>query len=140
MAYPFADNLMSFAIFFPVLIAITMLFAWRGKKKLPPLVGPSWQENLKAFSTIADATASRYPHQFGRMVESRNQHPDGTSVGTGAVFRLAMPQWSHFITVTDYKVARVILEGDDANGIAESEKSTLVRVLDVFPGRGTILS
>ena len=118
-----------------------LLFKRRGNdKNRPPLVGPSWRENLKAFSTIDDGLASRYPLQFGRMLEAQRQNNDGTCAGTGAIFRLNMPQMADFVICSDFKIAKVILEGDESQGIAEIEKSSMLRQFDTFPGRASIHS
>jgi hypothetical protein len=54
----------------------------------------------------------------------------GEGTSNGAVFRLNMPQMKPFIVSTDYKLVRMVIEGNSRQHLLEAEKSPVVRVFD----------
>ena len=105
------------------------------KGQLPPLRGKSWRENAQTLTKVKGAAGVFFLKELSRLLELECKDCDGIHKDSGVVFRISMPQSSPFIICTDYKVARLILEGDNNKGINESDKSPVFRQFDLFPNR-----
>ena len=123
-----------------VVTAVIAVFLSRKRKNLPPLIGPSWRENLQQFSTLANGTIAKYPHELAKMLEAQCPESCNESTGCGVIFRMSMPQLTEFIMCSDYKIVREIMEGDESKGILEAEKSPMLKVFDLYPGKPSLIS
>lgn len=113
-------------------IALYIVFVRQDKrrKKLPPMAPTPWYDNIFIVG---------YPSLVNRMKNSDwtfNNHSQNTCSGT--IYRESMPLPFPFIICCDYKLARILLVGN--NERAEAEKSPGIRVLDIYPGIGSILT
>ena len=107
-------------------------------KNLPPLRGKSWRENPRILTTIEGAAGMMFLKDICRDMERSLHNDQNKTKGSGVIFRLAMPGFAPFIICADYKAARIVLEGDSARDIEESEKSPFVRQFDLFPNRPNV--
>lgn len=76
-----------------------------------------------------------YANELCRDLEREVTKVGPIQLSSGVVFRMEMPFDGSYFLCSDYKVARVILEGDSARSITEAEKSAIVQQFDLFPGR-----
>jgi uncharacterized protein YerC len=127
------------AIAMVLITVVVVKYVWKKKDPklahLPPLRGKTWRENARTITTIKDAAGLHFLNDICKKMEAEVLCG---KEGSGVVFRLAMPQSAPFIICTDYKVARMILEGDSAHEIEESEKTALVRQFDLFHNRASL--
>lgn len=122
-----------------LLIIIRKLSQLEPVGNLPPLAPKPWRENARNLAAIEGATSIWYLKDLSESFHCKLKS-EGKIAESGVLFRIAMPQRAPFIVCTDYKVARVILEGDSDGNVKESEKIPLVRQFDSYPGRPTIFS
>jgi hypothetical protein len=98
-------------------VFITVMFALihrTKKKKLPPMI----EEGMIA--CIVGLTGAHSPQWV--MNQSRKMGH--------TIFRLNMPEYNHFVIVADPKVARLIIEGDNAKGFPAAEKTHHYKKID----------
>jgi hypothetical protein len=118
---------------------VVVRLVWKKKDpklaQFPPLRGKTWRENARTITTIKDAAGLHFLNDICKKLEAEELNGQD---GSGVVFRLAMPQSAPFIICTDYKVAHMILEGDSAHDVSESEKTSLVRQFDLFHNRPSL--
>ena len=58
----------------------------------------------------------------------------------GSVFRHRVPIPNHLIACCDYKLARIVLSGSVEDNIQESDKTTRIQNLNLFPGVCSLLT
>jgi hypothetical protein len=122
-----------------IILLTTLLFFYfsynqRHLKNLPPLYGPDWWTNLQKLTSVTTTSSAQHPHEISRSITGKGVTPKGT------VFRLSMVGFPNYIMVTDYLLARIILEGDSKKNIPESEKTTIGRNFDLIYGVGSLFS
>jgi hypothetical protein len=102
------------------------------KGRLPPKIGGSFLSNISKLTATQGTSPLEYPHRL-----SAECHQGKTAYG--AVYRLSMPMPSEYIVTTDYKLSRMIMEGDSSIGLPEAEKSDITRRFD-YVDKPSILS
>lgn len=123
-----------------VLVAIFEFISpfWkRDERNLPPRRGmKSSRDNAAILTTIDGAAGMYFLKSLSKEAENGSSVDENWS---GSLFRLSIPFISTFIICTDYKIAHLILEGDNSENIEEAEKSTFQQQYDMYPGRPSIL-
>jgi hypothetical protein len=102
------------------------------KGRLPPKIGENFLSNISKLTATQGASPLEYPHRL-----SAECHEGKTPFG--AVFRLSMPMPTEYIVTTDYKLSRMITEGDSSIDLPEAEKSDITRRFD-YIDKPSILS
>jgi hypothetical protein len=82
-----------------------------------------WQ-TVSRLTTIHDLSSLHFIHNLSKDIHGIGKTTNGT------VFCLNMPQLFPFIVSTDYKLARLVLEGNSIEHISAGEKSPIVRAFD----------
>lgn len=110
----------------------------KDRDNLPHLRGKkSSFENASIITTVEGAAGMFFFSNICKEIEKERK--DLEPSWSGALYRLSIPFIPQFIVCSDYKVARLVLEGDSSKDIEEAEKSTVVQQFDQFPGRHTIV-
>ena len=99
----------------------------------PPLIGPNFWTNIACLTNTTTAKAVTHLHELSMSVTGYGKTKYGT------IFQIYMLV-QNTVIVTDFKLARLVLAGDSANGIKESEKSGIGRAFDISPKFGSIFS
>ena len=117
-------------------IASAWLWLWlwsrhRRRRDLPPAAPGGWLHNLKqkGYSRLSNF------HEQSQWCQ-RHTSQDTSS---GSVFRQSMPGLN-LIACCDYKLARIVLAGSGDGSIAESDKTTRIQNLNLFPGVCSLLT
>lgn len=116
-----------------VLLALVLM---KPRKKLrgplPPKIGGNFLSNISKLTATEGTSCLDYPHHLSTECgEGKTPY--------GAVYRLSMPMPSEYILTTDYKLSRLVVEGDSSIGLPEAEKSDITRKFD-YVDRPSILS
>jgi hypothetical protein len=101
--------------------------------KHPVFVGPDLWTNIAMLTDTTTCTGATHLHDLNMSLSGF-----GKTI-CGAVFQLYMIS-SNFIVITDYKLARLVMAGDNKLGIKESEKTLIGRAFDIVPKFGSIFS
>lgn len=102
------------------------------KGRLPPKIGGNFLQNVNKLTATEGTSPLEYPHQLSaNCVEGKTSY--------GCVYRLSMPMPSEYIVTTDYKLSRMVMEGDSSIDLPEAEKADITRKFD-YVDRPSILS
>ena len=127
------------SILFLILIAIaTFLLATRfqhTRKRYPPY------SPAKIWTNLRRDGYQRVLHLYEQSlwITSHSSQSKGHFM-TGCVYRLHLPLWYEMIVCCDYKLAKLLLHGNEEIGIQESEKTNLIQVLNIFPNVCNLLT
>ena len=102
--------------------------------KLPPLINASKFKNLELYSCIDGITAAKTDLDRSRELDGVGR------TSRGVLYRINMLVAPLYMVCTDYKLVRIVLEGDNSKQIPESEKTSMGRGFDLFDGIGSIFS
>jgi hypothetical protein len=98
---------------------------------LPPLMGPGKLENMRSLTSVDDLQVVTHLMNLRDTMKDE----DLGSSPRGSTFRLnVLSPYKHYIVTTDYRLGRLVLEGDAEKGIPESGKSTIARAFALYPG------
>ena len=110
---------------------LLVLFYWmlsrRKRPATPPLMETPWHENIRKLSGNGFDLVN-HPHQLSLQASAKDVSPSSGAVYSLAMLPLPFPP---AVVCCDYKLGRLILEGDPTLGIEESDKSTVMRTFDV---------
>lgn len=122
-----------FGIIIIILINYCYIYLMKEKKSsLPPLITSS------SFLTNISKLTSTTTEPITFLHEVANTYSDSITP-YGRLYRLSMPMFCHYIVTSDYKLARLVMEGDSSIGINEAEKTDIVRKFD-YINKPSILS
>ena len=121
------------------LVAVAFYFFTReshaaARLPLPPLCGPNLFANVAALTNIDGIQAVQHVYDISNSIIDFGKSSCGT------VFRISMLGFTDFVVITDYKLARIVMEGNKDMGVPESEKTAIGRAFDLFPDLGSIFS
>lgn len=102
------------------------------KGRLPPKVGGNFLFNVNKLTATEGTSSLDYPHDLSAQC-------DEGKTPYGAAYRLSMPMPSMYIVCTDYKLSRLVMEGDASVNLPEAEKADITRKFD-YVDRPSILS
>jgi hypothetical protein len=117
------------------IVGLYFLTARKQRKPLnmPPVVGPGWYENVAKLTEIKGTEAVDHILRLSESIK------DFGKTSCGSVFRISMVGAQHFV-VADYKLARILMEGNREMNIPESEKTTIGKNFDIYDDIGNIFS
>lgn len=103
---------------------------------LPPLLGfTSWIQNAKVLTSRNSFAAFEYLQNLSISIQGLGK------TKYGSVFRIVLtPIAKYYIIISDYKLARIVLEGDNSRNIPAGNKTALSKSFDIFPGVGSLFS
>ena len=101
------------------------------KGRLPPKIPTSLFTNISKLTAITTEPID-FLHDIAKdCPEAKTPY--------GELFRIAMPMPSDYIVSSDYKLVRLVMEGDTSIDLPEAEKTTIIRAFD-YIDRPSILS
>ena len=114
--------------------SVLLVWWWRARshRQLPPLAPGSMWANLsrKGYSRLTN---------FHEQAQWCQRHT-AQDTSYGAVFRHSLPLRCHLVACCDYRLARTVLAGSPDGTIAESDKTTRIKNLNIFPGVCSLLT
>jgi cytochrome P450 len=113
-------------------VAVKLWYRPRAAKH-PVFIGPDMWTNIALLTATTTCTGATHYHNLNSALTGFGK------TAFGAVFQLYMLS-SHFVVVTDYKLARLVMVGDNSQGIKESEKTTIGLAFDLISKCGSIFS
>lgn len=99
----------------------------------PVFVGPDIWTNISLLTDPNSCSGATHFHDLSMALTGFGK------TTYGAVYQLYMTS-ANFVVITDYKLARLVLVGDNSQGIRESEKTSVSRAFDLFLNHGSIFS
>jgi hypothetical protein len=125
---------MSVAFFLGIVTLMLLVFYYstRTKTKYPPLTKSSMWKNLST------SGYQRVVHFYEQSIWTHENTPQDTS--TGATYRLRIPGIGSVVVCCDYKLARLLLSGSDEKSIPESEKTILIKNLNIIENVDNLLT
>ena len=117
-----------------VAVAVLLMSLWllcREKRNLPPMAKASLSEILQASSTQEGMIQLEWVRNLCEGI-MKDKDPDSTGNTTyGSIVRINIP-FQCMMYCSDFKLGRLILIGDSANGIKEGEKSRIMKLFNFF--------
>lgn len=105
---------------FVVLYVLSKLLNERpSNSRLPPWAPRSLFQNIKVAQNQKGLTKVSYP----LTISAEFKDGDFGRTTHGATFRMALPLFGRILSTTDYELARLILQGNSSEDLAESEKT-----------------
>jgi hypothetical protein len=98
---------------------------------------PPYSPTSLYFNLMMEDGYCRLQHFFKESLWCTKHAPQNGNI-SGCVYRLALPLPGGLFICCDYKLARLLLNGNDM--IQESDKSFEIRVLNLFPDVFNILT
>lgn len=115
--------------------AVVLFISRRSTSKLPPMAPSNMLTNSQMMATYEGLAHSNHIRKLCRWCFTM-----GYATEKGSVFRMSLPQICPTIVVSDYKLARIILAGDNKNNIREADKSVRMKALNLIDNVDNIIS
>lgn len=105
---------------------------YKREKLLPPYTPTGFWKNLKQDGY------QRVIHLYQESLWITKH--TSQDITTGCVFRLQIPWFGGIMICCDYKLARLLLQGNEEKSIQESEKTSLSQNLNLYENINTLLT
>jgi hypothetical protein len=111
---------------------VFVIYSQSTNKKYPPYTPSKISANLRQDGY------QRVRHLYEQSLwTNENIKQD---ISTGCVYRLRVPLWYGLTICCDYKLAKLLLSGSDEHSIPESEKTSLIQLLNLFDNVCSLLT